>query len=111
MTTPVVASLLLKPDCSNPEQLTALRAALDAMGLRERTEGRASFTVRVMPARFEELFGVRPTPLPSQTPGLPPGPADRGSPSGYACERDPVVPAALEQFVATVGVEPPAIRF
>ena len=111
MPAPVVVSLLLKPTCSDPPQRRALCAALDAVGLTERTEGRASFTVRVTPARFEELFGTRPSPVLARTPAGPPGPSDRGAPAGYVCEREPAVPPSLDDFVTSVGVEPPMTRF
>ena len=111
MSTPVVVSMLLKPACSDPLKRDALRVALDALGLVERTEGRASVTMRVPPARFEELFGVRPTPVPARSPGRPPGASDRGAPAGYVCEREPLVPASLDELVASVGVEPPMTRF
>ena len=77
------------------------------MPLGERTEGRAAWTVRVDPARFEALFGARARPIE----GRPPGPADMGSPPGYAVEGELTVPDELSAFVERATVEPPFTRF
>lgn len=105
MPAPVVVSLLLKNSGGVPGD--ALRCALDELGLSERTEGRASWTVRVEPARFEELFRVRPVHLP----GKPPGQGDMGAPPGYAVEGELLVPESLREFIESAGVEPPMTRF
>jgi hypothetical protein len=107
----VVVSMLLRPKCSESSHREALRAALDGVGLTERTEGAATLTVRMTPARFKQLFGTRPTPVPSRLRSRPPGPADDGAPAGYICEVEPTVPASLNEFVASVGIEPPLARF
>ena len=107
----VIVNLLLAPSCSSASQHRALCEALDAIGLTERTEGRASFTVRVTPARFEKLFGTRAAPVPARAPSGPPGPSDRGTRVGYVCGREPAVPAVLAEFVTSVGVEPPITHF
>ncbi|MGF1465701.1 MAG: hypothetical protein ACFCGT_06175 [Sandaracinaceae bacterium] len=42
---------------------------------------------------------------------VPPGPVDFGAPEGFVEDDDPVVPEELADIVASVSVEPPAIRF
>ena len=104
---PVVVSLLLKPTCANAAERADLREVLDALGLAVTTEGIVSWTIRVEPDRFAELFGVRPVPLPGKLPG----PRDKGTPPGYACKNDPFIPDPLRPYVERVGVEPPLTRF
>lgn len=107
MTTRISVSLLLSSDAHDTPSLDALREALVAIGLEERTEGAAAWTVRVDPQRFESLFGVKLVPVPARGSG----PADMGAPPGFVCEEEPQVPLSLRPYVESVGVEPPLTRF
>ncbi len=107
MPAPIVVSLLLKSTCANAPERDNLREALSALGLAVTTEGSVSWTIRVQSDLFEELFGMRPVPLP----GKPPGPHDKGTPPGYVCEQEPCIPDPLRPYVERVGVEPPLTRF
>jgi hypothetical protein len=102
---PIHLSLVLRTRHRNPASMAFVQEIAAGLGLEPATVGQASLSCRASPDTFARLFKTKLRPLPARKSGQ----SDFGTPAGYESEDLPI-PAALEPYVETISVMPPATR-
>jgi hypothetical protein len=106
MTPTIHLAMKLRSDCRTPEAVGVVQPVAASLGMEPTATGRASLSFRVTAETFAQLSGT----VAAVVPPRPPGPRDHGTPGGHTTETELTVPAALQPYVESIAVIPPATR-
>ena len=106
MSDTVSVSLVIDKKARTPEKIERVKSILTSLGAESIVSGAATVTCKLIPERFEEVFGVKVEAVPP----VESGDYDFGSPGGYVTRGELSIPRGLADYVTSASVEPPAKR-
>lgn len=102
----ITVGMVIRSDLQDAAGVSRVAEIARALGFEVSAMGLATLSARISEAEFEKIFRVRSRAVPAE----PPSRGDAGAPSGFAVDQPLPVPSALEEWVESISVIPPARR-